>query len=73
MTCGATGAFAIGLPATAGAVRVAAARGEAVCSVALIACPEALRMTGKAIAIRKNAKNVNRFIIGFRALNVLNS
>ena len=55
--CGATGALAIGLAATAGALRVVVPRGEAFCMVALIACPEALWMPGKTAAIKKSTEN----------------
>lgn len=55
--CGATGALAIGLAVTAGPLRAGATRGEAFCMVALIACPEALRMPGKTAAIKKSTEN----------------
>ena len=62
--CGVTGALAIGLAATTGALRVIATRGETFCMVALIACPEALWMPGKTAAIKQNIRNGICFING---------
>ena len=55
--CGVTGTLAIGLGATAGALRAVVTRGETFCMVALIACPEALWMPGKIAVIKKRTEN----------------
>ena len=55
--CGAIGALATGLAATADALRVVATRGDAFCMVALITCPEALWTAGKIAAIKKSTEN----------------
>ena len=55
--CGATGPLVIGFAATAGALGVVVRRGDTVCMVALIACPEALWTLGKTAVIKKRTEN----------------
>jgi hypothetical protein len=57
MTCGGTGALAIGLAATAGAARPVTARGDTFCIVAFIACPEAPWIADRIVAIKSSTEN----------------
>jgi hypothetical protein len=57
MTCGGTGALAIGLAATAGAARLVTARGDAFCIVAFIACPETPWIADRSAAIKNSTEN----------------
>ena len=55
--CGAIGALAIGLAATAGALRTVVPRGAAFCMVALITCAEASWTPGKTAAIKNSTEH----------------